>query len=132
MNWPGWRQHRCMADRTKPVDGAALEGNRDLVQGRIRAAILAGRWAPRQRLIEGELSEQFGASRFVIQDRASRTDWLQTASLALQRNRNAHVREVNLHEAVEITQVRRLIEGLVAAQAALRITPGRARSAPPW
>ncbi len=39
-----------------------------------------------------------------------------------QRNRGARVREISLAEAIEITQVRRLLEGYEAAQAARRVT----------
>jgi DNA-binding GntR family transcriptional regulator len=87
----------------------------------IRAAILAGEFAPNQRLVETELCERFGTSRFV-----ARSALQELASMGLvefQRNRGARVREVSIDEAIEITQVRKLLEGLAARQAAERITP---------
>ena len=40
----------------------------------------------------------------------------------LQPNRGARVREISVDEAIEITEIRRAVEGLVAARAALRVT----------
>jgi DNA-binding GntR family transcriptional regulator len=44
----------------------------------------------------------------------------------LERNKGAHVRKVTLAEAVEITEVRMVLEGLVAARAAARVTDEQA------
>jgi DNA-binding GntR family transcriptional regulator len=44
----------------------------------------------------------------------------------MERNRGAHVRKVSLDEAVEITEVRMVVEGLMAARAAERVTPSQA------
>ncbi|GGL33631.1 GntR family transcriptional regulator [Phycicoccus endophyticus] len=86
-----------------------------VVEG-LREAILRGELAPNQRLVEAELCERFGASRFTVRS-ALRT--LEAQGLVeLQRNRGARIREITLEEAVEITQVRMVIEGLVAARAA--------------
>src|SRR5690349_14878652 len=86
----------------------------------LRAAILRGEFAPLQRLIETELAERFGTSRFVLRNALTR---LATEGLVeLQPNRGARVRAISVDEAVEITEIRRAIEGLVAARAAERIT----------
>jgi len=86
----------------------------------IRMAILQGQFAPRQRLIESDLCESFGASRFSV-----RTALQELASQGLvefQPNRGARVREISLDEAIEITEVRKVLEGLEAARAAQRAT----------
>ena len=90
------------------------------VLSELRAAILRGEYAPRQRLIEIELAERFDASRFVL--RNAFTQLAGEGLIELQPNRGARVREVSLDEAIEITELRRAIEGLVAARAAERVT----------
>ncbi|WP_235508388.1 GntR family transcriptional regulator [Agromyces sp. Soil535] len=90
------------------------------VHAQLRNAILRGDFAPRQRLIEAELAERYGAGRFVI-----RNALLQLAAdglVELQPNRGARVREISVDEAVEITEIRRAVEGLVAARAAEQVT----------
>ena len=86
----------------------------------LRAAILAGEYAPRQRLIEADLCERFGTSRFIL--RSALQDLAGQGLVEFQRNKGARVREISLAEAIEITEVRILLEGLVAARAAERIT----------
>ena len=90
------------------------------VLAELRAAIMRGDYAPRQRLIEAELTEQYATSRFVLRNALS-----QLASeglVELQLNRGARVREISVAEAIEITEIRRAVEGLVAARAAERVT----------
>jgi DNA-binding GntR family transcriptional regulator len=86
----------------------------------IRRAITDGDFAPNQRLVEADLSEQFGASRSSV-----RTALLQLSSEGLVervQNRGARVRAVPLAEAIEIIEVRMAVEGLCAAKAAPRLT----------
>jgi DNA-binding GntR family transcriptional regulator len=84
----------------------------------LRAAILRGEYAPRQRLIETELAEQYGTSRFVIRNTLAQL--ANEGLIEIQPNRGARVREVSVQEALEITEIRRAVEGLVAARAAER------------
>jgi DNA-binding GntR family transcriptional regulator len=94
------------------------------VVSEMRAAILAGEFAPNQRLVETDLCERFGTSRFV-----ARSALAELASMGLvefQRNRGARVRDVSIDEAIEITEVRKLLEGLAAKRAAERVTPAEA------
>jgi DNA-binding GntR family transcriptional regulator len=86
----------------------------------LRAAILAGEYAPNQRLVEIDLCERFGTSRFIL--RAALAELAVRGLVEFQRNRGARVRDVSLAEAIEITEVRIRLEGLVAARAAERIT----------
>jgi DNA-binding GntR family transcriptional regulator len=90
------------------------------VLAELRAAILRGEYAPRQRLIEAELVERFATSRFVL--RNALTSLVTEGLVELQPNRGARVREISVDEAIEITEVRRVVEGLVAARAAQLIT----------
>ena len=107
-------------DRTPGVPADA----RRTVAEAVRAAILLGEFAPRQRLIEAELCERFGTSRFVV--RAALQELSAQGLVEVERNRGARVREVSLGEAIEITEVRKLLEGLEAARAATRITTAEA------
>jgi DNA-binding GntR family transcriptional regulator len=90
----------------------------------IRAAIVGGAFAPHQRLIEADLCERFGASRFTL--RAALQELAAQGLVELERNRGARVREVSFAEAIEITEVRKLLEGHAAARAAKRVTPEQA------
>lgn len=102
------------------------EDSRSAVTESLRVAILAGEYAPNQRLVEIDLCERFGTSRFVL--RVALQELAARGLVEFQRNRGARVRDVPLAEAIEITEVRIRLEGLVAARAAERITkPGTAK-----
>jgi len=90
----------------------------------LRGAILDGEFAAGQRLIEVDLCERFGCSRFAV--RAAIPVLASEGLVELQRHRGARVRVIPLAEAIEITEVRRLLEGLTAARAAERVTPAQA------
>jgi DNA-binding GntR family transcriptional regulator len=95
------------------------EDSRPAVTEALRAAILAGEYAPRQRLVEIDLCERFGTSRFIL--RSALQELAAQGLVEFQRNRGARVRDVSLAEAIEITEVRILLEGLLAARAAERV-----------
>ncbi len=96
------------------------EDSRPALTDALRAAILAGEYAPKQRLVEVDLCERFGTSRFIL--RAAMQELAAQGLVEFQRNRGARVRDVSLAEAIEITEVRILLEGLLAARAAERVT----------
>ncbi|MDN4483580.1 GntR family transcriptional regulator [Demequina lignilytica] len=90
----------------------------------LKANILRGDYSPRQRLVEAELCEEFDASRFAV--RAALQSLEADGLVERQRNRGARIREISLEEAVEITEVRMVVEGLVARRAAERVTDAQA------
>jgi DNA-binding GntR family transcriptional regulator len=92
--------------------------------GAMRNAIVQGEYAPRQRLIEADLCERFSTSRFIV--RSALQELAAQGLVEFQRNRGARVREISLGEAIEITEVRQLLEGLQAARAAERVTRAEA------
>ena len=92
----------------------------------IRDAIVHGDFAPNQRLVEADLSEQFGASRATV--RSALVELANEGLVERVQNRGARVRAVSLAEAIEISEVRMVVEGLCAAKAAERITRPRPRS----
>src|ERR687891_644410 len=82
-----------MAQRRLPTDDGYL---------RLREAIVRGRLAPNQRLVEADMSSEFGMPRAAV--------------------RSARVRLVPEAEAVEILEARAALEGLAARQAALNLS----------
>lgn len=86
----------------------------------LRDAILAGEFVAGQRLVEVDLCERFGCSRFAV--RASIPVLASEVLVDVQRHRGARVRIIPLEEAIEITEVRGMLEGLAAARAAQRAT----------
>ncbi|HEY7223892.1 MAG TPA: GntR family transcriptional regulator [Micromonosporaceae bacterium] len=109
-------QQRKAESRPPVVDGTAREA--------LRKAILGGEYLPGERLVEAALCERFGASRFTI--RTALQDLAADGLVEVQRNRGAQVRKISFEEAVEITEVRMVLEGLVAARAAERVTDEQA------
>ena len=96
------------------------EDSKPAVTEALRAAIIAGEYAPRQRLVEIDLCDRFGTSRFIL--RSALQELAAQGLVEFQRNRGARVREISLTEAIEITEVRILLEGLLAARAAERVS----------
>ncbi len=86
----------------------------------LRDAILAGEFVAGQRLVEIDLCERFGCSRFAV--RAAIPVLASEGLVDVQRHRGARVRVIPLAEAIEITEVRGMLEGLTAARAAQRAT----------
>ena len=86
----------------------------------IREAIVRGDFVPNQRLVEADLSERFAASRASV--RAALLELTNEGLVERIQHRGARVRAVSLEEAVEITEVRMVLEGLCAAKAAARVT----------
>ncbi|MGA4989598.1 GntR family transcriptional regulator [Nonomuraea bangladeshensis] len=91
---------------------------------RVRAVILGGDFVPNQRLIEADVCEQFGASRAAV--RETFKELASEGLVEIMRNKGARVRAISKAEAVEITEVRMVLEGLAAYKAAERVTPEQA------
>ena len=103
---------------------SSAEQNGRPVVAAIRAAILNGEFVPNQRLVEADLSERFAASRAGV--RAALLELANEGLIERVQNRGARVRAVQLDEAIEISEVRMVVEGLCAAKAAERITDDEA------
>ncbi|HEY5853870.1 MAG TPA: GntR family transcriptional regulator [Aldersonia sp.] len=86
----------------------------------LRAAIVRGELVPRQRLVEADLAEEYGASRGNV--RAALSELAIEGLVERIANRGARVRAVSVEEAVEISEVRAALEALCARKAAERIT----------
>ncbi|HEV7626488.1 MAG TPA: GntR family transcriptional regulator [Streptomyces sp.] len=86
----------------------------------IREAIIRGEFVPNQRLVEADLSTQFEASRASV--RAALLELTNEGLVERIQHRGARVRAVSLDEAIEISEVRMVLEGLCAAKAAESVT----------
>jgi DNA-binding GntR family transcriptional regulator len=84
----------------------------------LREAIVSGRLQPNQRLVEAELSKTLGVGRGAVRTALARLE--QEGLVAHEPHRGARVRLVDVPEAVEILEVRALLEGLAARYAATR------------
>ena len=91
---------------------------------RIRAVILGGDFVPNQRLVEADVCEQFGATRTAV--RETFKELAGEGLVEILRNKGARVRVISKAEAIEITEVRMVLEGLSAAKAAERVTAEQA------
>jgi DNA-binding GntR family transcriptional regulator len=107
-----------------PTTQDRTDGSARAARDALRDAILGGEYLPGERLVEAQLCERFGISRFNV--RAALQDLAADGLVKVERNKGAHVRKVTLEEAVEITEVRMVLEGLVAARAATRVTDAQA------
>jgi DNA-binding GntR family transcriptional regulator len=92
---------------------------------RLRTAIIHGELPPNQRLVENDLAERFEGSRGAVREALVLLE--NEGLVARQRNRGAWVRPVTLDEAIEITEVRAVLEGLCAAKAAAAATTAERR-----
>ena len=90
------------------------------VTDRLRDDILAGLFPPGERLIELQLTERYGVGRAAI--RAALVELDSEGLVQREANRGATVRRISVTEAVEITQARAALEGLIARLAAERAT----------
>lgn len=106
------------------VNEGRIEGPRSVVD-QIREAIVRGDFVPNQRLVEADLSEQFAAGRAAV--RSALVELANEGLVERVQNRGARVRAISLDEAVEICEVRMVVEGLCAAKAAERISRDEAK-----
>ncbi len=87
---------------------------------KLRQAIYRGEFAPGQRLVESELAAKYETSRGAVREALALL--VNEGLISRQRNRSAWVRPVPIEEAIEILEVRALVEGMCAAKAAERAT----------
>jgi DNA-binding GntR family transcriptional regulator len=88
----------------------------DVLATQIRARIIGGEFAPNQRLVEADLADGLGASRAAVRDALLMLT--NEGLVERSRYRGARVRAVSVEEAVEITEVRMVVEALCARRAA--------------
>ena len=106
------------AHSTLPHPPKAL--SRAAVVDAIRQGILGDDLVPGQRLVEAELCELLGASRGTV--RSALMDLAHEGLVERIANRGARVRVVGLQEALQIAEVRLVVESLCVSHAAEKIT----------
>ena len=86
---------------------------RDIVQDRMRTAIIEGHFEPGERLVERPLCEQLGVSRTVIRETIR---FLEAEGLVdIIPNRGPIVARLDWHQAKQIYDIRRQLEGAAVA-----------------
>lgn len=90
---------------------------RRMVEDRLRSAILHGRFKPGQRLIERELCELIGVSRTSIREALRHLEAEGIVDTVSQRG--PVVARITLGEAMQLYQLRAMLEGFAARQFAL-------------
>jgi DNA-binding GntR family transcriptional regulator len=107
-----------MATQERALDHGAH--GKSIAVEKLRRAIREGDVAPGQRLIEAELVELFGVTRGAV--RAAIDELIAAGLVERIHNRGARVRTVSVAQAVEIMECQKVLEGLIAAKAAERVT----------
>jgi DNA-binding GntR family transcriptional regulator len=97
-------------------------GENGSIYDAIREAILAGRYAPGERLVESRLADEFGVSRTRIRDGLARLEAERLVSPA--GNRGLVVTQPSSRDMEESYALRLLLEGFAARTAASTITTG--------
>jgi len=93
----------------------------DAVERAIRDAILSGRLAPGERLVEARISQELGVSRAPVREALARLE--QRGLVVSQANRGTFVVRLTPDDIREIFTLRRVLEGHALASALVRIEP---------
>ena len=97
---------------------------RDLVQERLREAIIEGNFQPGQRLVERPLCDQLGVSRTVIRETMR---YLEAEGLVeILPGKGPIVAKISREDARQIFDIRRMLETSAAQECAKKITEERA------
>jgi DNA-binding GntR family transcriptional regulator len=95
-------------------------GDPERPEDTLRAAIVAGRLQPNERLVEADLTRRLGVGRSAVRTALARLE--HEGLVELEPHRGARVRLVGVPEAVEILQARAALEGLAVNRAARNAT----------
>ena len=103
------------AERAESTSERAGDAYRQL-----RNEIVSGRFHPNERLVEAELARLLSAGRSAVRAALVRLD--QEGLVTLEPNRGARVRLISDREALEIEEVRVILEQLIVRHAAQRVS----------
>src|SRR6201989_3043758 len=92
---------------------------RDQIKDAILERILAGDYAPGERIVETRIAQEFGVSQAPVREALRELE--QMRFIVSEPFRGARVREVTKEELAEITPVRAALEELAAREAALKM-----------
>jgi len=82
----------------------------------LRQGIVEGYYHPRERLIESDIAQRYGVTRAAV--RSAIIALAAEGLIEREPNRGARVRDVSIHETIEITEVRLSLQAMCAAHAA--------------
>ena len=105
-------------------DGSSVRGGASPLVDEIRGAIIRGDLSPNERLVELDLAQRYSVSRGAV--RVALLELVNEGLVDRELHRGARVRVITLEEAIEISEVRMVIEGLCARRAAENITEDQA------
>ena len=114
-----------LAPTVSPTGGSTTDGGNRTERPsdaykQLRNEIATGSFHPNERLVEAELARLLGAGRSAIRAALVRLD--QEGLIVLEPNRGARVRLISDKEALEIEQVRVILEQLIVRHAAMRVS----------
>lgn len=104
-----------------PIEITDLRPMREIVHEKLRAAIMKGHIASGERLIESQLAKQLGVSRTPVREALCMLEQ-ESLAVAIPR-RGTIVVSLNKEEAMDIYEIRAVLEGLAARLAAHRASP---------
>jgi DNA-binding GntR family transcriptional regulator len=107
-------------DKIVDNDQAGESGAPERPEDMLRAAIVAGKLLPNERLVEADLTRRLGVGRSAVRTALARLE--HEGLVELEPHRGARVRLVSVPEAVEILQARAALEGLAVNRAARNAT----------
>lgn len=110
-----------MAARTKTVKKPRTQAAAGDVTAWVRERIRNGRLVPGQRLVEADIVSASGASRGKVREALRRLE--AEGLVAIEEFRGATVKKLSLDEVRQIYRARMALEGLAAAECALRADP---------
>ncbi|MEX0302833.1 MAG: GntR family transcriptional regulator, partial [Leisingera sp.] len=97
---------------------------RDIVQERMREAIIAGQFAPGERLVERPLCDQLGVSRTVVRETIR---YLEAEGLVeILPGKGPIVAQLSWEDARQIYDIRQMLETAAATECARNMTPALA------
>lgn len=95
-----------------------IESSPETVTDTLRRDILGGRFSPGERLLEIPLADRYECGRAAI--RSALVELTAEGLVIREANRGAAVRQISIEEAIQITEARAALEGMVAGLAARR------------
>jgi DNA-binding GntR family transcriptional regulator len=112
--------YAAFVDKIVDNGEATAGGDPERPEDALRAAIVAGRLLPNERLVEADLTRRLGVGRSAVRTALARLE--HEGLVELEPHRGARVRLVSVPEAIEIVQARAALEGLAVNRAAHNAT----------
>ena len=116
-----------MANPPSPIAAPGAASSRDSLFSAIVRGLYEGRYAPGQRLVEADLTAEYGVSRGPVRETLSRL--AAEGIVTLSPGRGAAIRKLGWREAIDLLELLEALVGLAAAAAARRAASDAAGAA---